>query len=72
MIATLFQNPVEMGGGHIWLLIPLLSFVGLVYKTVRVKHLRKLPLQVLTVVGMMLAGVAVLATALYLLQEYFA
>ena len=72
LLATLFVNPIEMGRNHIFLVAPVLAVVALVYKTIRVKHLRDLPLQVVSVWATMLVGLAVLCAALYFLIEYVA
>ncbi len=65
-------EPVEMGRDHIWLVLPLCAVVAVVYKTLRVRHLRQLPFQVLAVWAYMAVGLAALAVAFYLLVEYVA
>ena len=63
-------EPVQMGRDHIWLVLPLCAVVALVYKTIRVEHLRQLPGQILALWAYMAAGLAVLAAALALLVVY--
>ena len=67
-----FVHPVHMGIDHIFLVVPLCFVVGIVYKTVRVTHLRQLPLQVLGLWAYMVAGLAILGIAFFLLLEYVA
>ncbi len=65
-------HPVQMGRDHIWLVLPLLAVVAVVYKTIRVRHLRQLPLQVLALWAYMLVGLLALAAVFYVLVEYVA
>ena len=68
----LFVNPVQMGVSHIWLVLPLCMVLAVVYKTVRVKHLRQLPLQILGLWAYIFVGLTSLAVAFWLLVEYVA
>ena len=72
MIATLFVHPVPLGSNYIWLVVPLCAFVAVVYKAVRVRRLRQLPLEVLRLWAFMLVGLVALGTAFYVLLEYVA
>jgi len=63
----LFVEPVQLGRDHIWLVLPLCALVAVVYKTIRVKHLRRLPLQIAALWAYMAVGLAVLAAAFYFL-----
>jgi hypothetical protein len=63
----IFTQPMELGRDHIWLVLPLCAVVAVVYKTVRVRYLRDLPKQILSLWLSMAAGLAVLATAFYFL-----
>ncbi|KKM02375.1 hypothetical protein LCGC14_1785060 [marine sediment metagenome] len=73
MIAwQIFVNPVEMGSGHIWLVLPLCGMLAAIYKTIRVRHLRQLPLAILSLWAYLLVGLIVLGVAFYLLLEYVA
>jgi len=67
-----FFNPMQLGAGHVWLVLPLCAVAGVVYKTIRVKHLRDLPLQILSLWAYILAGLVLLGAAFWLLLEYVA
>ena len=60
-------NPIEMGRDHIWLVLPVCAVVAAVYKTIRIRHLRDLPLQILWLWLSMAAGLLALAVVLYFL-----
>lgn len=62
-------HPVQMMREHL-LLLPLLATVAVVYKTIRVRDLRSLPLQILVLWAYMAAGLVGLAAALYVLSEH--
>ena len=68
----IFVNPVQMGINHIWLVLPLCMVLAVVYKTIRVRRLRQLPLQILGLWAYIFAGLVVLAVAFWLLMEYAA
>lgn len=68
-LLALLVHPVQMTNEHV-LLLPLLATVAVVYKTIRVRDLRSLPLQVLILWAYMAAGVVGLAAALYVLAEH--
>lgn len=70
MIAALFVHPVQMGQNALWLVLPLCAVVAVVYKAVRVQHVRQLPLQVLGLWAYILAGLTALSVAFYMLLEY--
>ena len=72
MAWRLFYNPIQLGAGHVWLVLPLCALVAVVYKTIRVQRLRSLPLQILALWAYILAGLVVLGTVFWLLQEYAA
>ena len=72
MIALLFYNPVTLGfNSELWLLLPLCAAVGIVYKTIRTHDLRRLPWEVLYLLAYMVVGLILLATALWLIHEYW-
>jgi hypothetical protein len=71
MFATIFVQPMTMGQNSLFLVLPLMAVVGLVYKAIRVKHLRQLPLAVLWIWAYMLAGTIALALSLMLLVHVF-
>ena len=68
----LFSKPILLGMGHIWLVIPLCMTLAIVYKTVRVRRLRQLPLQILSLWAYILTGLTALAVAFWILLEYAA
>ena len=73
MIAwKLFVEPIELGSGHIWLVLPLCAALAVVYKTIRVKHLKDLPLAILGLWAYLLVGLVILGLSFYLLLEYAA
>jgi len=73
MIAWQFLQPVQMSWEvALWLVLPLCAVVAVVYKTVRVQHLRRLPLQILGLWAYILFGLIFLGVAFHLLLEYVA
>ncbi|MDY7011080.1 MAG: hypothetical protein SVV80_10070 [Planctomycetota bacterium] len=68
----IFKHPVQMGGNHIWLVIPLCMVLAVVYKTIRVHSLRQLFMQILSLWAYIFVGLAVLAVAFWILVEYAA
>jgi len=69
---NLFVHPIRMGQDSLWLVLPLCAGVGVVYKAIRARHPRQIPLQVLGLWAYMLFGLAALGAAFYLLLEYVA
>jgi len=69
---ALLVHPIQIGHDPVYLVLPLLAAVAIVYKTIRVKYLRDLPVQVLILWGYMAIGLAVLTAALYVLGEHVA
>ncbi|MCK4624129.1 MAG: hypothetical protein KAV00_02375 [Phycisphaerae bacterium] len=68
----IFKHPIQMGADHIWLVLPLCMVLAVVYKTVRVKHIKQLPLQILSLWAYIFVGLVSLAVAFWLLVEYVA
>ena len=68
----LFVNPVLMGAESLWLVLPLSLVGAVIYKTVRVDRLRRLPLQIVRLVIEIVLGLAALGAAFWLLLEYVA
>ena len=69
---SLFQNPVTVASSyHLWLMLPLLASVAIVYKTIRTNDIRRLPLQILGVMAYMVAGMTALGVGLWLIYEYW-
>ena len=73
MIAwTLFYNPMILSFNRLlWLLIPLCASVAIVYKTVRIRRLDNLHIQIISLLLYMLVGLVLLGTGLWLLHEYW-
>ena len=67
-----FVTPMLMGPDSLWLVLPLCGAAAVVYKTVRVDNLRRLPLQILRLLAEIVVGLAALAAAFHLLLEYVA
>ena len=68
----IFKPPIQMGADHIWLVLPLCMVLAVVYKTIRVKYIRQLPLQILSLWAYIFVGLVSLAVAFWLLVEYVA
>ena len=70
---SLFYRPVQWSSGSLlWLLLPLCAAVAIVYKTLRTRTLRRVPLEVLLLLAYMIAGIVLLAVGLWLVQEFSA
>jgi hypothetical protein len=70
--STLFHNPMQISWlDQLWFLLPLCVAVAIVYKTIRSNNLRRLPLEILALVGYMLAGLTALGGGMWLLQSYW-
>ncbi|MFP4104453.1 MAG: hypothetical protein ACLFVU_00040 [Phycisphaerae bacterium] len=68
---TLFYNPVHVPQSMaLWLMIPLLIGLGIVYKTVRTRNLRRLPLEIALLILYMGGGLFALGLGLWIVQEY--
>ena len=69
---TLFRNPMALPfDSLLWFLGPLCVAVAIVYKTVRTQNLRRLPLEILVLMGYMVVGLVALGAGLWLIQEYW-
>ena len=72
MIGTLFYNSCQVPwSATIWFVIPLCFSVTIVYKTVRIGNLRKLPIQSVMLMGYLLGCLLVLGVGLWLIQTIF-
>ena len=75
MIAwSLFVNPMVLNGDR-WtlrLLIPLCASAAIVYKTLRTNNLRRLPLEVLSLIGFMVLGLIGLGLGLWIVSKIMA
>jgi len=72
MIAKLFVHPMIIPFNTIlWLILPLCVSVAVVYKTIRVRRLRQLPLEAGVLVVYMIGGLLVLGASLWVIHEYW-
>ena len=72
MIAQLFVHPLILPfGTTLWLLLPLCASVAIVYKTIRVSTLRRLPLQAGILIVYMLGGLFALGVGLWAVHEFW-
>jgi len=72
MIGQLFVHPYVMPFDMIlWLVIPLCISVAIVYKTIRVRDLRQLPVQAGILVIFMIVGLFALGAGLWAIHEYW-
>jgi len=68
MLSTVFTHPVQLNSG-IWtllLVLPLCASVVVVYKTVRTRDLRRLPLGIVAAMAYVVGGLALLGAALWI------
>lgn len=66
-VATLFLDPIYVGSHWYLLLIPMAMGIALVYKTLKVRHVRHVPLAALGLTVTILIGMMAAAGALYLI-----
>lgn len=72
MLATIFTNPILVPGWlTLWLLIPLIVVVAVVYKTIRTENVKKLPVEIIKLTIYMLGGLALLGFAVWLIVKIF-
>ncbi|MDP6635199.1 MAG: hypothetical protein QGG42_09895 [Phycisphaerae bacterium] len=72
MIAELFVNPqIIPFSMTLWLLLPLCASVAIVYKAIRVKDIRNLPLQAGVLIIFMLGGLCALGACLWAVHEFW-
>ena len=69
---TIFHNPIPVSSRDLlWLLFPLCASVAIIYKTIRTHDVRRLPLEILVLVGYMAGGLVILGVALWLILAYW-
>jgi len=69
MAWTMFFHPMTIPTWAVlWLILPLCLAVAVVYKTIRVGDLSKLPRSVAVLVAYMVGGLTLLSVALWLIQ----
>ena len=67
----LFLNPVQWPWGDLlWLVLPLSASLAIVYKTIRTKDLRRLPLEILGAFALVVLCMSALMVGLWLIQDY--
>ena len=72
MMGTLFVNPITIPIKYqLWLLLPLCAAVATVYKTIRVTDIRRLYIEILSLLAYMVAGLVALGVALWALHTYW-
>ena len=67
LAVTPFLQPLPVWDYWVWLLIPLCLGVSIVYKSVRIDSMRRLPFEAVRATVWIVAGMAVAAAALLLL-----
>ena len=68
----LFHHPMTLRfGSLLWLLLPLCASVSIIYKTIRSDNIRRLHLQILSLMALMLVGLVALGLGLWLLYEFW-
>ena len=72
ILAAIFTHPVVLPyNSLLWLLLPLCFGVAVIYKTIRIDDLRRLPKDILALSAYMLFGLAALGTGLCLILSYW-
>lgn len=71
MILGLFVYPVDVGPAALYLVVPVTLAVATVYKTLRTRSLRRLPLEIAWLSFCILAGMAGLMVGLWLLLRFW-
>ncbi|MBS3822247.1 MAG: hypothetical protein GVY16_06895 [Planctomycetes bacterium] len=72
-LAALFTHPIIMPSWLVlWLILPLCLCVAVVYKTVRIQDIRRLPRSVGIMMAYIAGGLCGLAVVLWLIQLIFA
>lgn len=67
----MFLEPINVQGYWPWLLIPLAAAIAIVYKTLKVRNVRQVPLAAAGLTLTILIGMAVAAAALWLIADYW-
>ncbi len=72
ILGTIFIHPVVLPyHSLLWLLLPLCFGVAVIYKTIRIGDLRRLPKEILALSAYMLFGLAALGAGLCLIMSYW-
>ena len=68
----LFYHPMKLSfDSQLYLLIPVLAAVAIVYKTIRTEAVHRLPRDILVLLAYMMLGLVVLCAGLWLVHEYW-
>ncbi len=71
-LATLFYNPLHLpASATLWLVLPLCAAVAIVYKALRVTHVRRLPREAAALIVYITAGLVAVGAGLWALQNYW-
>jgi hypothetical protein len=67
MIAwTLFYHPVSIPSqAHLWFLVPLCAAVAVVYKAIRIRHVRRLAIESAVLLAYMVVGLVALGALMW-------
>ena len=68
---ALFTQPIDMTGGTLWFALPVGLAVAAVYKTIRTRSLRRLPLEIALLVLYIWGGIAALMVVFWLLVRFW-
>ena len=73
MIADLFTNPIKLGSGVTLLagIVPLCAAIAIVYRTVRTKDVRRLPVQIAGLIAYMIVGLVAGGCVLWAIHRYW-
>jgi hypothetical protein len=70
-LGALFYNPMTFScNSLLWLMLPILVSVTIIYKTLRTQNIRRLPLEILGLLVYMVVGVVGLGVGLWFIQAY--
>lgn len=64
-----FRDPIEVGDAWLWLLIPLVVVIAVVYKTIKTADLRRVPVESAQLTASILLFMAAAAAGLWVLTE---
>ena len=69
-MATLFKHPMVFSSKTLWMVVPLCIAVAIVYKTIRTERLKRLPLEIVALCALILAGIGALMIAGWAFAKY--
>ena len=65
----MFTEPLPLDDYWLWLLIPLVVVISIVYKTIKLRDLSKLPAQAASLAAQIVVFMILAAAALWLISE---